>query len=935
MIGTQCNPVATARRYSWEPTGSVRNLKTHYPFRIPWKGIVSVRNLDKIFKPQRIAVIGASDERPKVGWTVLRNLIGAGFGGVVYPVNCRREAVQGIAAYPNVAALPNPADLAIICTPGATVPALIRECGEAGILGLVILSAGFRETGETGRALEEQMRDEWRKFDGMRIIGPNCLGVIAPHVRLNASFAADAPRAGHIALVSQSGALCTSLLDWAAKQNVGFSHFVSIGNMLDVSFGDLIDYFGEDPATKSAILYIESISGTRDFMSAARAFSRTKPLVAYKAGRFAESAHAAASHTGAMAGEDAVCDAAFQGAGIERVFEMGEMFDCAELLARQKLPAGPRLAIVTNAGGPGVMATDTLIALSGRLARLDPATIHRLDEFLPPSWSHGNPIDVLGDAAPDRFARAVEVVLADDQTDAALLILTPQAMTDPTVTAAKIAEVQSKAHKPLLAAWIGGKRIEEGNRILAAAGIPSYPTPESAVKAFMHLVSYARNLETLYETPRDIPVTFSLDLAGLRRRFLDAARPSAGGILSESDSKALLEAYGIPVTKALPARSAAEAAVVAGDIGYPVVLKVLSPQITHKTDVGGVALNVRSEEALHMAFEEIVSSARTKAPEATIEGVTVQKMERLSEGVELIAGMKTDATFGAVLMVGAGGTTAELYRDRALGFPPLNERLARRMLESLKSWPLLAGYRGKRPANTDRLVEVLTRLSYFVAHNPEIRELDINPLLVTATDVVALDARIVIDCPTVDAQARPFSHLAIRPYPEEFVRRDRLPDGRPVTFRPIRPEDEPLWLELVASCSAETLHARYRYLFKPPTHVMAARHCFIDYDRELAIIAELDDQGRRQFIGVGRLVADANHETAEYAVLVADAWQNVGLGQKLTDFCLEFARVWGIRRIIAETSFDNYRMLSIFEQRGFRIDRRLADGVVAVEKSLG
>jgi acetyltransferase len=894
---------------------------------------VSVRNLDKIFKPQRIAVIGASDERPKVGWTVLRNLIGAGFGGVVYPINPRREAVQGIQAHPQVGVLPKPVDLAIICTPAPTVPGLIRECGDAGIAGIVILSAGFRETGAEGKALEEQLRQEWSQFDGMRIIGPNCLGIIAPHVRLNASFAADAPPAGHIGLVSQSGALCTSLLDWAVKQNVGFSYFVSIGNMLDVSFGDLIDYFGEDPSTKSAIMYIETVSEARSFMSAARAFSRTKPLVAYKAGRFAESAHAAASHTGAMAGEDAVCDAAFRRAGIERVYEMGDMFDCAELLARQKPPRGARLAIITNAGGPGVMATDTLISRSGRLARLNESTILRLSEFLPASWSHGNPVDVLGDATPDRFARTVQVVLLDDQVDAVLLILTPQAMTDPTATAAKVAEAAVRATKPLLASWIGGRRIQEGDQILTAAGIPTYPTPEGAVNAFMHLVSYARNLEFLYETPRDIPVAMSLDLAGLRRKYAGLWRSSAE-ILSESESKALLEAYGIPVTKTYPAQSADEAARIADEIGYPVVLKVLSPQITHKTDVGGVALNIRAEEGVRVAFAELVKSAAEKMPGADIVGVTVQKMVHLTDGIELIAGMKKDPTFGAVLMVGAGGITAELYRDRALGLPPLNERLARRMLESLLSWALLKGYRGKPPMNVDRLVEALIRLSYLVADNPEIGELDVNPLFVTPESVIALDARVVIDGAIAGRKVRPYSHLAIRPYPEEFVRRDTLADGRPVTLRPIRPEDEPLWFDLIANCSPESLHARFRYLFKQPTHNMAARYCFLDYDRELAIMAEIELDGKRRFIGVGRMVADPNHDSAEFALLVADAWQNCGLGLKLTDHCLDIARAWGIRRIIAETAIDNPRMISIFEQRGFRIDRSLKDGAVTVERSL-
>jgi acetyltransferase len=888
---------------------------------------MSIRHLDKIFKPQRVAVIGASDDRTKVGYNVLRNLIGAGFGGVVYPINARREAVQGIQAYPNIGALPRPPDLAIVCTPATGVPELVRECGEAGVRGMVIVSAGFREAGPEGRALEERVLIERNRFDDLRIIGPNCLGVIAPHVGLNASFAADMPERGHIALISQSGALCTSLLDWAGQQKIGFSSFVSVGNMLDVGFGDLIDYFGADPGTKSIILYVESLTNVREFMSAARAFSRNKPIVAYKAGRFTESAKAATSHTGAMAGEDAVCDAAFQRCGIERVFDMGELFDCAELLARQKLPRGPRLAIVTNAGGPGVMATDTLIAARGKLATLNDSTVARLDAFLPAWWSHGNPVDVLGDAPAERFEQAVNVVLSDENVDAVLTILTPQAMTDPTETAVRVAAIAGKAHKPLLSAWIGGRRVLEGDRILAAAGVATYGTPEAAVKAFMHLVSYARNLETLYETPRDVPVQFSLDAALLRTRLEQLASVGAT-VLSESDSKSLLETYDIPVSQALPSATVDEASLVAARIGYPVVLKVLSPQITHKTDVGGVALNIRNEEGLRTAFGEIMRSAREKRPDAEVLGVTVQRMLNLQNGVELIVGMKTDATFGAVIMVGAGGVTAELFRDRALGLPPLNERLARRMLESLLSWPLLSGYRGRPAVNLERLVEVLMRLSYLTAHHPEVREFDVNPLLATVDDVVALDARIVVERKPA---TRTFAHLAIRPYPEEFVKRETLPDGQTVIFRPVRPEDEPAWLAMVANCSPETLHARFRSFFKEPTHDVATRFCVLDYDRELAIVAETADGS---LIGVGRLVSDANHVSAEFALLVVDAWQNKGLGLKLTDYCLKVATNWGVKRVVAETTLDNGRMLSIFEQFGFHVDRNFQERMAVVSKAI-
>ena len=894
---------------------------------------MSIRNLDKIFQPKRIAVVGASDDRSKVGGTVLRNLISTGFTGVVYPVNSQREAVSGILAYPRISALPRVPDLVIICTPAHTVAGLVRECGEMGVGGIVVLTAGFRETGPEGKALEEQIALESKKFPDLRIIGPNCLGIIAPHSRVNASFAADTPKAGDIALISQSGALCTSLLDWAMQQKIGFSHFVSVGNMLDVGFGDLIDYFAEDPHTKSIILYVESISDARGFVSAARSFSRSKPIVAYKAGRFSESAHAAASHTGAMASEDAVCNAVFQRAGIERVYEMGAMFDCAELLAGNRLPRGPRLAIVTNAGGPGVMATDALIERKGVLARLSDTTVTKLSAALPPWWSHGNPVDVLGDAGADRFATALSIVLTDEQVDSVLVMLTPQSMTDPTETAAQVAAAGRTAGKPVLATWIGGMRVAEGTRILQEGGIPTYPSPEGAVEAFMHLVSFARNREILYEIPRDVPVSFRLD----PQSMADVVRPlmNAGSTtLSETDSKTLLDAYGIPTIQARPARSVEEAVALAESAGYPIVLKIWSPDITHKTDVGGVRLGLRDADGVRAAYTELVEAVRIKRPHAQIWGVTVQPMADVSSGQELIVGMKKDPNFGAILLVGSGGVTAELDRDRALELPPLNERLARRMLESLKVWPLLNGFRGRVPLDVDALIETMIRLSYLTAHNPEITEFDVNPLLVLPRGVLALDARVVVDTPKPGSVSRPYHHLAIRPYPEEFVARHQLADGTSVVLRPIRPEDEPLWMELVDACTPETLHARFRYLFKRPTHETATRFCVLDYDRELAIMAEIEQEGRRKFIGVGRLVADADHETAEYAVLVADAWQNQGLGLKLTEYCLEIAARWGIRKIVSETTQDNSRMLSIFKQQGFAAQGTVDAGIVAFEKPM-
>ncbi len=895
---------------------------------------MSIRNLDKIFNPHRVAVIGASDTPTSVGYTVLRNLIGSGFRGVVYPVNPKRESVQGIAAHKDVFSLPHAPDLAVICTPARTVPGIVRQCGEAGTRGIVIISAGFREIGKEGRELEGQVLEERAKFDGMRILGPNCLGVIVPGISLNASFAADTPSKGHIGFISQSGALCTSVLDWAVDEGIGFSYFVSVGNMLDVDMGDLIDYFGSATETQSIILYIESISEAREFMSAARAFARTKPIVAYKAGRFTESAQAAASHTGAMAGVDAVYEAAFQRAGIERILQIEDMFDCAELLARQSPPKGARLAIVTNAGGPGVMTADALIERGGELTALSEETVAKLNDALPPFWSHGNPVDVLGDAPPDRFATALKIVLKDRGVDAVLVILTPQAMTDPTATARAVGQVANRAHKPVLAAWMGGHMVSGGTQLLNKSGIPTYMTPEKAVGAFMHLVSYARNMATLHETPRDIPVAFTLDRQRLRGVF-DTILTEGSEILSENLSKAFLEAYEIPVTKPQLARSAGEAVEIARRQGYPVVMKIHSPQITHKTDVGGVTLDVSSDDAVRQTYERMVHTARQKRPEATILGVTVQKMVSYPYGFELIVGAKKDPVFGAVIMVGMGGTAAEVFRDRALGLPPLNESLARRMLESLKSWPLLRGYRGKPPVNIDRLIEVIMRFSYLVADYPEIKELDVNPLLVTPEEVIGLDARVVVDRELMVHAVKPYAHLAIRPYPEEFVTARKLKDGTPVVLRPIKPEDEPMWHELLGGCSPESIWFRFSYLFRETTHEMATRYCFIDYDREIGIVAEVEEEGQRKLIGVGRLVAYMDHQTAEYAVIVVDRWQGHGLGSLLTDYCIEVAGRWGVKSLVAETFKSNSRALAMFRNRGFEMDAEKEEDVVLVRKDLG
>jgi len=893
---------------------------------------MALKTLDKIFKPKRIAIVGVSSNVKNVGNIALKNLVSGGFNGVVYPINPKYEAVMGIQCYPDLGSLPKVPDLVVICTGAKTVPGLVKQCGEAGILGIIIMSAGFKESGPEGKKLEDQVKEEVGKYPGMHVIGPNCLGVIVPGMKMNVSFAADMPKKGNVAFISQSGALCTSALDWAIEQNIGFSYFVSIGNTMDVGFGDLIDYFGQDPNTKSIVLYVEAITKSREFMTAARAFARKKPIIVYKAGRFPESAAAAASHTGAMASEDNIYDAAFERAGVARVYDIGDIFDFTDLIARRNIPKGRKIAIVTNAGGPGVMATDTLIANGGKLTQLSDETMDKLNEVLPPFWSHANPVDVIGDAPPERFANATEIVLQDENVDAVLVILTPQAMTAPTETAESIARLAEQTSKPIMAAWLGGKSMREGLQVFNDNNIAAYETPEQAIRAFMTLAKYSRNLEILYETPKSVPVDFKLDRQKVREEF-EKKYFIKEKILSEDVSKKLIDAYGIPTTQPQPAYSALEAADIANKIGYPVVIKILSPDITHKSDMGGVALNIKDENSVWITYKNMTETIAEKVPKAKIEGVTVQPMFNKKDGMELILGIKRDPIFGTCIMVGMGGTTAELFKDKSLGFPPLNERLARRMLENLKIYPILQGYRGSKPQNIDKLIEVMIRLSYLAADYPEIEELDINPLLITPEDAIALDARIVLDQDIKVSEMVPFSHLVLRPYPERYVKKSKLGDGQKIILRPIMPEDEPLWLEMLGSCSKESIYSRFRYNFHFDSHEIATQFCYIDYARELGIVAEIKEKGKKRLIGVGRLITNADFEVVEYAVLVIDEYQKKELGTILTKYCTEIAAENKLKKIVAYTTRDNQPMIQVFKKIGFKTEFS-EDNIVTVSKDL-
>jgi acetyltransferase len=889
--------------------------------------------LDKMFSPRSVAVIGASDEEGTVGHALMRNLTELGFEGKIYPVNIHKAEILGLKAYKTVEQITEPIDLAVIATPAETVPEVVEQCGRAGIRGIIIVSAGFREIGPEGRTLEDKILEIKKRYD-LRIIGPNCLGVIRPSINLNATFISKTPKPGNIAFVSQSGALGSAILDWAIHENIGFSNFVSVGSMIDVDFGDLIDYFGTDPKTRSILMYIEGLTEARKFISAARHFARTKPIIVVKAGKYGESARAAASHTGSLTGEDIVYDAAFKRAGIVRVEEIADLFNSAEVLGKQPLPGGPNLAIVTNAGGPGVMATDALITRNGKLARLSQKTMETLNNILPHYWSRGNPIDILGDAKADRFKAVVETCLKDENVDGLLIIYTPQAVAEPTETAKSIVELyksESYHSKTILTSFMGHEEVEEANRILNENNIPTYSTPEQAVKTYLCMYQYKRNLELLYETPEELPI----DTAPPKRPLLMIMRNAAKEnreLLTEAEAKKFLEYYNFPVVKTAVAAAADEAVALASRTGYPVVLKVLSPQIVHKTDAGGVILDINSDAEVREAFNRIKQRAKEYNPNAEIQGVTVQPMIK-RQGYEVIIGAKKDSIFGPVILFGAGGVGVELSKDFAVGLPPLNQTLARRIIEETRVYQLLKGYRNVPPANIKLLQEIIVRFSQMLIDFPQLQEVEINPLFINEKEALVLDARIVIDRSRVFAKLEPHEHLVISPYPKKYELLWRLRDGRIVLLRPIKPEDEPLWLEMFQNFSEESIRYRFFQIIKETPHEVRVRYCNIDYDREIAIVAELTEDGRRRILGVVRLIIEPGGKSGEIAFIVADPWQGLGLGTKMVDYVIEICKDRGLETIYGITLPDNYRAISLMKIMGFALEY-LDDGTIKATLNL-
>jgi acetyltransferase len=886
--------------------------------------VTAVRHsLDPLFRPATVAVLGASVTPGSVGSIIMRNLLESPFGGVVYPVNPKRQGVHGVHCYPNLAAIAEPVDLAVIATPAATVAGLVQECVDRHVKTAIIISAGFSELGAEGRALERRIRDI--AHGRLRIIGPNCLGVLHPPSGLNASFAATMAQPGHIALLSQSGAICTSILDWARDTHVGFSTFVSVGAMVDVDFADLIDYFGDDPQTNSIILYMESIGDVRRFLSAARAAARTKTLIVVKSGRNEAAAKAAASHTGALAGADAVFDAAFRRAGILRVDTIPDLFNMSEILAMQPQPSGPALAIVTNAGGPGVMATDALMTDGGQLAPLGPATLTALNAVLPPFWSHANPIDVLGDATPERYRKVVEVCAKDAAIQGLLVLLTPQAMTDPTETARQLVPFAHLEKKPVLASWMGGAAVRPGRDILNRAGIPTFDAPESAIRAFLHMVQYRRNQELLYETPQALPEDVAPDSERVRR-VLATTRAVHRTLLTEAEAKDVLAAYDIPVTPTVPCHTADEAVAAAQHMGYPVVLKLLSQTITHKSDVGGVQLNLATDEAVRQAFRTIQANVKQRGRIEAFEGVTVQPMVR-DKGHELIIGSSLDQQFGPVVLFGAGGVLVEIFKDRALALPPLTRTLARRLMERTQIYQALQGVRGQRPVNLDALETLLVRFSQLVSDMPDIQEIDINPLLATPERVVALDARVLLTPPDLPAEQRP--RLAIDPYPNQLTAPFGLNDGTEVTIRVIRPEDEPLIIAFHAGHSERTIRMRFFSMVKTLSRDSLIRLCHLDYARELALVAvRHEDAGPSHILGVSRYYLHPETGVAEFAVVVGDPWQGQGLGYHLMQRLLQAARERGVKQLVGSILHENAPMLQLVQELGFRVQPTAEHAVV-------
>jgi acetyltransferase len=881
-------------------------------------------DIRKMFNPDAVALVGASEKEGAIGRTILENLLLSGKRRI-YPVNPNREAVLGLKCYPGISYIPELVDLAIIATRADTVPECVDECGKASVEGVIIVSSGFREVGAEGKELENKIV-EIRKRYGIRVLGPNCMGIIRPHVGLNTSFLNTNPEPGNIALISQSGQLGDAILDWGTNAHIGFSMFVSLGSMIDVDFGDLIDFLGDDYDTRSIMIYMENVGNAKKFLSAARGFARNKPIVILKPGIFTESAKAVMSHTGAMAGSDKVYDAAFKRVGLVRVKEVVDLFNVAEVLDYNYLPRGPRLAIVTNAGSVGIIAMDTLLSLGGTLAEFSRESLSELDSVLPSNWSRSNPVDILGDADIDRYANAIDICIRDHNVDGILVIHAPRAIAKRVELAQTVVELAKKTQKPIICTRMGGTSVKEAVEFLLRHDIPTYETPEEAVKTYLYMYKYKRNLDLLYETPSELSVGHISPKHHLKALINKALREKAT-VLNAEESSSFLTIYGIPAFKTVVTRSIEEAQRIAKGMGYPVVLKIDSPDIPHKTDVEGVITGIRSEKELKEAYNRLNTEVRANIPHALIKGITVQKMlEKID--YEIILGSKKDRDFGSVIVFGMGGIGTEIFKDISIGLPPLNQTLARRLMEETEVYKMLQGYKGKPPADLRHLEEIIVSFSNLIVDFPEIAEMDINPLAISNGKAYALDARVIVDRETIDYSAH-YSHLVFTPYPSRYIMPCKLPDGTEILLRPIRPEDEPLEHELLTSLSERTLKERFFSVISDITHEMLIRFCNIDYDKEMAIVAEVKDGEKRKIVGIGRLIVEPDMKSGQFAALVHDDFQGKGLGYTLIDMMIGVAQEKELEEVYGIVLSENDRMLQVCRKLGFELTL-LPDGISRV-----
>jgi acetyltransferase len=883
---------------------------------------MSTRNLSSLFRPKSVAVIGASERDNTAGTVVMRNLLQGGFSGPIMPVNPKLQAVAGVLAYKDVESLPVVPDLAVICTPPNTVCDELRKLGERGTRAAIVLTAGLSAIVDAeGKSLLDAMLAVARSYN-MRVLGPNCLGIISPHIGLNASFSHQSANAGRIAFISQSGALCAAVLDWAKPKGIGFSHFISMGDTADVDFGDVLDFLGSDPNTRAILLYIESIHERRNFMSAARAAARNKPVLAIKAGRVAESARAAISHTGALAGADAVYDAALRRAGALRVYTLDEMFTAVETLARSKPTRGDKLSIITNGGGIGIMAVDELVDLGGELVDLSETTLGKLDTALPKNWSHGNPLDINGDANGERYVKALDVLFDAEEVSSVLVMHAPTAITNSTEIAEQVIKTVKSHRANVMTCWVGQDQVGPARKLFRDANIPTYETPDSAVHAFMHLVAYHKNQEMLMQTPASALTGFTPATA-TARLVVEAALASGNEFMSEPEAKKVLAAYGIPTVETHIARTPAECSRVAAQMDGPIALKILSPDIAHKSDVGGVILNLAGPFEVEKAANLMLEKVAKAFPEARIEGFTVQKNARRPGAQEIIIGVSTDPIFGPVIMFGQGGTAVEVIADSAIGLPPLNMSLARELISRTRVSKLLQGYRDHKPADIDAICLSLMKISQLIIDIPEIVELDINPLFADAEGVLALDARIRVANVTLGTD-----RLAIRPYPKELEEVWEMFDGRKAHIRPIRPEDEPNHHIFVSKLTPEDIRFRFFGLVGELPHTEMARLTQIDYDREMAFVATLGEEGSEDTLGVVRTVTDPDNEHAEFAVVVRSDLKRTGLGRKLMTKIIDYSRARGTAKVVGQVLTDNTRMLKFCEGLGFKRARYVEGDIV-------